>query len=189
MKNDLYITADRFSYWESPVYYQMNNKNDEFTQLLTDAQPLLYGYILKRIADSHAAKDILQETNIIIWRKADSFTPGTKFAAWASSIAHFQTLSYLQKRKRDPLIFNDSPKDTLIDSIDSPSDRKIALDSCLKSLSEENQNLIQTRYSKSKSVNQIAQEQDKSPNAISKILHRCRMNLLKCVSSKLQEGK
>ena len=67
--------------------------------------------------------------------------------------------------------------------------RKEALDKCMKHLSDESRLIINVRYSKTKSVNEIAAEQNKSPNAISKVLHRSRLFLLKCISQNIAEGK
>lgn len=155
-----------------------------FTDLLTEAQPRLYAYILKRMADRHAAKDVLQNANIVIWQKADSFTQGTNFLSWSCTIAHYQMLSYLQKNPRHTSNLVDIFSQTSQKNNGIDENRHRALEECLKGLSPENQILLQTRYSKSKSVNQIAQEQNKSANSISKILHRCRLTLLKCIKSK-----
>jgi RNA polymerase sigma-70 factor (ECF subfamily) len=165
------------------------NKNEKalFSELLSEIQPRLYAYIIKRMADPDGARDVLQEANLIIWKKAHEFKPGSKFIAWACTIARFQMLSYLQKRGREPLVFDNAAADSVAGEKERCNYRFEALESCLNKLSPENQSLIQTRYSKSKSVNQLAEELNKSSNAISKVLHRCRMSLLKCISAKLSE--
>ena len=161
--------------------------------MLTAAQACLYAYILKRISHVEHAKDILQEVNLVLFRKKSDFKAGTKFLAWAYTVAHFQLLSHLQKNKKNHLLlgehiinqFADCDKD----GFSIYHQRRDALDHCLANLSEENQQLIKIRYSKSKSVNDIAKEQGKTCNAISKILHRCRMFMLKCISQRINESE
>ena len=164
-----------------------DNEKSLFSELLSEIQPRLYGYILKRMADPDAARDVLQEANLVIWKKAADFEPGAKFHAWACTIAHYQMLSYLQKRGREPLVFDNEISDRSA-SCEEQVFRHEALEICLRQLSQENQSLMQTRYSKSKSVKQLATELGKSANAISKILHRCRMAMLKCIKTKLSES-
>ena len=166
----------------------MNDKEKAlFDELLSSVQPRIYSYILKRLADVEAARDVLQETNIVIWRKAEDFEPGSKFLAWACTIARFQVLSYLQKKKRDVLVF-DNEMTMESGAAEDPEDTRFeVLQTCMRRLSQEHQNLLQIRYSKEKSVQQIANEQGKTANAISKILHRCRMSILECMQSKLSK--
>ena len=164
-----------------------------FEDMLTEAQPRLFAYLLKRIRRPDIAKDVLQEVNLVIWNKKHSFTEGTNFNSWSYTIAHFQLLKYLQKNKKSPLVFDNELIHSFNDqqyAEDGISNRrKTALQECMSQLSEENQLIINTRYSKTKSVIEIAHEIDKSPNAISKLLHRSRIFLLKCISKNLAEDK
>ena len=153
---------------------------------LTENQQFLYAYIMKRVANADLAKDILQESNVVIWKKRAEFKPGTKFTSWMLTIAHFQVLAALKKIGREPLVFGDD----IIVAQEKESDyrqRRIqALEECMADVSPENRELIKIRYSGEKSVGDIASEENKSVNAISKILHRCRMALSKCISQKLR---
>ena len=38
--------------------------------------------------------DLLQETNLVLWREFESFEIGTNFTAWAYRIAHNQVLAW-----------------------------------------------------------------------------------------------
>ena len=76
----------------------------DFETLIETHQSALRGFILSLVADCSAAEDILQETNLVAWRKAADFESGSNFRAWAFRIAHFQILSYRQKVSRDRLV-------------------------------------------------------------------------------------
>ena len=65
----------------------MPETSAEFARLVDEHQGRLKGYILSLVFDPHAASDILQETNLILCRKADKFEAGTNFRAWAFRVA------------------------------------------------------------------------------------------------------
>jgi RNA polymerase sigma-70 factor, ECF subfamily len=41
---------------------------EELVSLMTQFQGRLYAYILSLIADADAANDVLQETNVVLWK-------------------------------------------------------------------------------------------------------------------------
>ena len=163
---------------------------DELSALLTESQPRIYGFIFKRVADHELSREILQETNLVICRKASEYVSGTNFIAWAFRIAHFQILSQRQKANAKPL-FSDKTLDMIgevQENNESFTDRISALNSCLKGLSEDNRALIMRRYTGKFSVQEYARELGKRENAISKALHKIRHNLGRCIKMKLSEA-
>ena len=75
-------------------------QTERFVEHLTSSQPGLYAYITSLMGDRENAKDVLQETNLVLWRKAAEFDEGLSFAAWSSRIAHFQVLAWFRDRGR-----------------------------------------------------------------------------------------
>ncbi|MEO0446823.1 MAG: sigma factor, partial [Verrucomicrobiota bacterium] len=61
----------------------MERDTAEFIDLLTRAQSAVFGYIMSLCQDHSRAHDLLQETNLTMWKKAENFEPGTNFNAWA----------------------------------------------------------------------------------------------------------
>ena len=167
--------------------------SDEFVVDLTAAQDRLFGFIFKRTANRDQAREILQETNLVLCKKAEDYTQGTNFIAWAFRVAHFQILAYRKKTSREKLIFDDDLLAELeavdTDARRSERDRRReALANCLLTLSEGHRKLLERRYFNSETVQDIAAEIDKSVNAVSKILHRTRNSLQKCVNTRLREA-
>ncbi len=68
---------------------------------ITAIQPRLYGFILKRLADHEQALEVLQNTNLVLCRKAGEFQKGSSFAAWAFTIAKFHSTWNLHLRRED----------------------------------------------------------------------------------------
>ena len=164
--------------------------SDELSVLLTESQPRIYGFIFKRVANHELSKEILQETNLVICRKADEYVPGSNFIAWAFRIAHFQILSQRQKANSKPVLSDKTIE--LIGEVDEKdqlfSERISALNNCLKDLSEDNRQLIMRRYTGKFSVQDYAKELGKRENAVSKALHKIRHNLGRCIKLKLSES-
>ena len=77
-----------------------DDRTEQFIRCLTDHQGRLFAYLVSLLADVHEAQNVLQETNLELWRKSSDFVEGTDFAAWSRRVAHFKVLAFLRDRKR-----------------------------------------------------------------------------------------
>lgn len=170
----------------------MDAGSDDFITLLTSCQPKLYACILALHPDRTAAHDILQETNLTLWHKAEDFEPGTNFLAWASRIARYHVLNYRRKVKRDRLIFDDSLFEELCERQTARTEDADAyaelLQKCLERLPPEQYSLVAERYSPGGSVTVAATKRNQSVGAVSQSLYRIREALLNCMSERLNGG-
>lgn len=170
---------------------QLVEHQTEFVRLLTDHQASLRAYIISLMPGQSGAHDVLQETNIVLWEKRAKFEIGTNFTAWAFAITRYCVLEHRRKQRRDDiLIFNDDllQKLTLDPEQLAPThleDRQIALESCLAKLDENDQQLINYRYTKGKSVEEYSEEVGKSAGALRVALFRIRTALRRCVTRQL----
>ena len=165
---------------------QVNNSED-FVELMTSFQGRLYGYILSLLADPNAANDVLQEANLVLWRKSAEFELGTNFKAWSFRIANFQVMAYRQRCIRDRLVFNDDFMQNIVAEVNRLDDRyearqkKLAI--CLEKLPERQKDLVERRYSFGSTVKKIAVDLKSTANSITQALFRARNNLTDCVKS------
>ena len=155
-------------------------------------QPRLYGYILSLIADPDLAQDILQETNLVIWRKSDQFEFGTNFNAWAYRIALFQVKAARKKLFRDKLVFSDEMVQVLADesesSLEDMQERARLLRKCMNLLSQRQQDLLEQRYTLGRNAQEIARELGRPVASIHQTLYRIRLALIGCVD-RIKQGK
>ena len=156
----------------------------EFSQLLTQSQRRIYAFILTLIPNRAEAEDILQETNLVLCRKAGEYDPNKHFLAWAFKIARFQTLAHLKTRSRSPLVFQEDLMEKLSDDAEnlegfSSLQRSLAL--CLEKLTKRNRELIRIRYEKGLSVEEAAKKLGKPKGTVSMALYRLRTALWRCV--------
>ena len=149
-------------------------------------------YILTLLPWSDVASDVLQQTNLTLWRDArPSFSRAPIFRAWAYRVAYFQVLAQRKKATRDHLRFDDTLLKGLAErAADEPfsaDDEAEGLRECLKKLPEGERELIRRRYDAGATVKTIAAELSQSASAIAVRLHRIRRALLDCVRQEMSE--
>jgi len=158
---------------------------DEFIAQLTASQTSLYAYILSLLPDRTAAEDVLQETNMTLWRKAETFEPGTDFMAWACTVAYHKVLNHRSKRARDRHLFSEALLEKLGERLHERAaeldDRRRLLRRCLKRLSKKHRQLIESRYEPGASVGALAERLGRPVGSISQTLYRVRGALADCI--------
>lgn len=162
-------------------------KDDDFISLLTGHQDILLTYIRGSIGDLATAKDILQEVNLILWKKSDQFKLGTNFQAWALRIAKFQILGNYRDLQRSKLVFDDDLISQLVDDSQQVEadweneSRMAALELCLKKLPSKQRQLLDFRYRDGSSIKELSEQLKSSTSRLKMILFRARKNLRDCI--------
>ena len=140
------------------------------------------------------AEEVLQETNVVLWRKFEQYQPGTDFVRWACSVAHYEVLKLRERQSREKrLLLSDEFIATLTiesqKSLDELEERRQALAHCLKKLSQTDRELILRRYQPSATTHAVAKALGRSVQGTRKALHRIRTALLGCTRRTLaREG-
>ena len=159
--------------------------SEQFVRQLSDHQSRLYAYVLAILGDPDAVADVLQDTNVTLWRKANEFVEGTDFGAWARRVAYFEVLAYRERRSRERHVFDNEllreVADEAAQQTDAMDAELVTLQRCMERLSQLDRALVQARYAPGGSVKKLAQLRGKSPNAISLALHRIRNELADCI--------
>lgn len=135
--------------------------------------------------------DILQNTNRVMWREAETFKQGTNFRAWAFQIARYQVLQFREKQQREGLMIPFSEE--LIESLvvlagekeSAYERRRQFLKMCLDKMPDRQREVIEKRYFEKLSVQRISEILEIKPNAVSQLLFRGRENLLHCIESQM----
>lgn len=167
----------------------MTTRHLEYLQLVTRHQAAIHGYI-RSIAPGAPIDDILQETNMVLWNRADDFEPGTHFKAFAFRIAHLKTLEHLRSSKRREWLVFDSD---LLDAIAqrqseveaSANGSQVALRECLSQLEEEDRQLLHRRYTLGQTVREMAKGDGKSEGSLQQLFFRLRNSLRICIERRI----
>ena len=170
------------------------NKLEEFVENIDAVQGDLLGFILSLTGDYDQARDILQETNLVIVKKLKSFELGTSFRAWAFTIARFQVMAFRKKVSRDKLVFSDNTFNDI--SADYEEFHKLEieskysiLDDCIDKLPEKQKQAVKRKYIQGQSLKDISSAIDSNENSISQILFRARKNLIECVDNTINKNE
>lgn len=159
--------------------------------LIADHQRNLYIYIFSLVHRSADTDDVLQETNLALWRDAQRAENVTDFRSWAYRVAFNQVLAYRKRQTRGKiLLFDEKLISRLADDLPSKvdtvtSDQADFLQLCWKKLPEPSKRLLEMRYISVFSVKNIAEQLGTTVAAISKSLYRTRLVLRKCIQNAL----
>ena len=166
---------------------------NEFAPTLARFQNRLYAYTLSLVGEPTAAEDILQQVNVVLCRKADQFTPGTDFMAWACAVVRFEIMAYRKNVSRDRLVFDLDTLELLEAEAEPHLGRieatTVALHECIKRLNHRQRTILESRYVRNDKVQTIAQTLSMTANAVDQALFRIRKALASCIRARLSEER
>ena len=148
-------------------------------------------FVLSMLPDPDEAQDVVQETFITITAKAQEFSKGTNFKAWAYTIARFKVLETYKKKKREANRLSDSVIELLAseaDEFDKDTSQTDALKSCLKKLSPKVSKMIELRYQEGWKPSKIAEAIGWTAEAVYVALSRTRTSLKSCIETQLKSS-
>jgi len=160
----------------------------DFARQIIESQQRLYGYIHSLLGNSTSSWDVLQETNLVLWKKKDEFRAGTRFEAWAFTVARYQVLAFLRDRKRDPLsIMTPELLEVFAEDAETEAgrfdERLAALRRCRERLGDKARRLLLLYYDEGRSVKQVGGLLAMSVNAVKQALFRVRRVLMDCIET------
>jgi RNA polymerase sigma-70 factor (ECF subfamily) len=165
--------------------FSNTDRAEEFMALFAAHHRRLFRYTLALLPRLHAAEDVLQETNLVLWRRFSEFRPGTDFYAWAARIAFLQVLKYRKSTRHQSFALDDGLLATLaarsVETTDHFDTAREALQKCLSKLRAEDRELIMRRYMLGDSGKKVAAEVGRPQNSVYKSLSRIRQGLLQCI--------
>jgi RNA polymerase sigma-70 factor (ECF subfamily) len=161
-------------------------------QLFVRHQAVVLAYVLSLEPNLADAQDIVQEVFLTISRKADTFTAGTNFPAWACTVARYQTLGFQRRRARQACTLDEDVITLLEDGHTEDGarfDEEVSvLKGCLLKLAPRARELIWARYHRQRMPEDIAEEIGWTPNAVRVALSRARTLLRDCMTTRIADG-
>ena len=157
---------------------------EAFVRLLTEAQFDLHAFLSYLIGNTTDAYDVLQETNLILWRKAQEYDAQRPFLNWARTFAHFQALKFRKSRQRDRLIFDDDLLQQAVVLAEGETAHQRLLEHmeiCFSRLTPGQREVMLAKYNRKESLAAIAQRMECSVAAVGMLLMRIRKRLAQCV--------
>jgi RNA polymerase sigma-70 factor (ECF subfamily) len=162
---------------------------DRYIGLLTDHQLDLQAFILSSLGDYADTMDVLQRTNVVLWKKAGEFRTGAPFLPWALKIAKYEILAFMRAKRREQLLFRPEVIERMVDvAIERSggfSARGEALRDCIKELPERSREFLRIRYAQEQSVQQISEKTGRSIESVKSLYYRIRLALARCINRRV----
>ncbi len=167
---------------------------EELMTLIVAAQKPLYAYIRTLAGPASDVDDILQEVNLVLWRKGHEFHDRGRFLSWACHIAYLQVLANCQKRRREKQVYIDESvlrelAEYVSGEVQRIDARLEALRGCLGKLSAERRKMILSRYEANGSAKKVAGDLKRPVGSVRVTLHRIRLLLADCIERSMTGGK
>jgi RNA polymerase sigma-70 factor (ECF subfamily) len=166
------------------------NEALRFTRLWIEAQHTLTGFVALHVHDYALAEDIIQEVASQATENFDRYDPDRPFGAWLIGIARMRIAEAYRKKGRSPIVFSNDVMASITDAFiarqPETNDRLEALRECLAKLSDRQRRVIDLRYSRRKSSDQIAEQVGVSAPAVDSMLYRVRTALRDCIAKAME---
>ena len=161
-------------------------------QLFVRHQQTVLGYVLSIEPNFADAQDIVQEVFLAVSRKAQTWSAGTDFLAWACTVARYETLHFQRTRgRRTARLDRDVIEVVYAEEAVDESEwqhRIRALRRCLGRLAPRAKELVWRRYHGAQMPGEIARSIGWTVDAVRVALTRARNALRVCMEKQLNAG-
>lgn len=155
--------------------------SEAFIRNLTQAQLELSVFVTSLVGNAYDAADVLQETNIYLWVKAETYDASRPFLPWAKTLAWYQVRKYRTRKARDRVFLSEPVVNAMAAELQTEqTDTEMmldALESCLKKLTGMQRAYLTAKYGERKTVREMAGQFHRSAASVVSVLYRLR-NLL-----------
>lgn len=154
--------------------------------LLAEHQEALFRYVFSLVPHEADARDILQETQVALFRKFGLYDPARPFLPWAYRFAYLEVQKHREKAARSRLLFSDDVLDLLADErgrLAHHLDERLRwLDHCLRALSPLQKELVTARYGLRHGADELMRRFSMSRRTLFRNLELLRGQLHECVT-------
>ena len=164
------------------------DKHERFLALYVEHEEALRGYVRSLVPTLEDAREVMQETAAVLWRKFDE---SVDFRPWAFGVARFEALAFVRDHARDRHVFGPEVLALLeaeaLEAAESHRGQEQALEECLQKLPPAQRALVETAYAPGVRIDELARASGRSAMAFYKALHRIRMALADCIELTLEK--
>lgn len=161
----------------------------DFVKLYSAYEARLRGYVQSLVHRWSDADDVMQRSNLVLWKKFAQYQPGSNFFAWACQIVRLEVLKFRESAARDKMVFAEAFLDAIdkqtIHRSDDLQTRIDYLEQCVSKLSPEHQELLRLSYDEERTVVSIAEHLNRKVDGVYKTLSRIHLALYACVNRRL----
>lgn len=175
---------------ESSMVEAKGERSEGLAVLWLKAEPVVRAFVAASVWDAHHAEDVLQEVATVVAKSFASYDASRPFPPWCLGIARLKVLEYFRSNSRDRTVLSN---ETLLALESAAQDiaedhlvaRRAALQVCVRKLRGRQRQVIEMKYLREVSIDEIAKRLTTSTSAIGVTLYRARTNLRECVKQTL----
>jgi RNA polymerase sigma-70 factor (ECF subfamily) len=180
------------SVWnEITVSIYLSSSDEDFIRRFTSIQSDLRTFLVGMTPTRADADDVLQEVNLALWRKRNSFDPSRDFRHWAFAFAMTEIRSFRRDSARSRMWFKDEALESLAEAWPTDAaeneEHRDALLSCLQKLGAVELQYVTQYYGKQLSIQDLAASYGRPLSTVYKVLSRARKQLRNCVERSLAQ--
>ena len=165
-------------------------EQERFMRLWTESQQAVVNYIHATVRDPAAAKDLAQETALVLFRRFGEYDGERPFLGWALGVAQFQVRGFHRDAARSLVCFDtelfDQFTEMWAETAAAASERSSALEVCLERLSARPRQMVRLRYFDELNSEEIARRLGSKSAAVRVALQRIREQLRACLEQQLR---
>lgn len=130
---------------------------------------LVLHYLLSRVPSKEIAEDLLQDSFLKLHKSIMSYNPSQKALPWLFTIVRNTLIDFYRKKKEISVENMDLYRS---ENLENPSSEREELEELLKALSKEDQRIIENRFFKEKTYEEMAEEENSTLVAMRKKVSR-----------------
>jgi RNA polymerase sigma-70 factor, ECF subfamily len=166
------------------------DNHDQFLRLYVENEEGLRGFVRSLVPTLDDAREVMQETAAVLWRKFEELESPEDFRRWAFGVAKFEALAFRRDRARDRHVFSDELIAMLeaeaAEAGEETREEETVLEACLEKLPRMQRSLVEVAYAPGTRMDELARESGRTPMSLYKKLHRIRMALADCIEKHLK---
>jgi RNA polymerase sigma-70 factor, ECF subfamily len=170
--------------------HSSTDDHELFMRLFLEHEPQILRAIMVLVPQRSDARDILQDTAVVLWQKFSDYDRNRPFTNWALGFARMHIRRFFRTLQRRNQLSEKAMEALLNEETEDQATfekRHLALRSCLEELPTLPREMIEGYYLQEKDVSELATRHNKSVEAVYKSLQRLRRSLLECMNRKLAE--
>lgn len=174
-----------------PTYPESEGR---FVQLLTKHEPEIRAFIRASLPSSYDVAEVTQNVSLIAWTKFHELKQAEgDFARWVCVIARFEIMKFRRGLARDRFVLDEDVIEQLCkegqEELSLRSQQLAQLEACLEKLPQERRDFVIEAYTPGVSINALARQRGKKPDAMYQLLRRIRQELEACIMRRLEERR
>lgn len=135
---------------------------EAYASFLTEVSALLRGYLIRRIGNSDAAEDVLQEILITVHQARNTYQPGRPVGPWLFAIAEHRTSDHFRHNRRQEVALPDDA----VEPEPAGDERSEVVRAALTRLPETQRRVIEMLKVEDLSVREVAERTGMSESSV-----------------------